>query len=118
MPDFPDFVRNPANRIALSSQFTEDVEGYVFDGADGSQVALWTSHADRTSSEHVHAFDEYVFVLEGSCTAVVDGKRVDLTAGQELHIPAGTRQTMAAPAGTRTLHVFGAKRARREAEPG
>jgi quercetin dioxygenase-like cupin family protein len=116
MPDFPSFVRNPANRIALSSQFTKDVEGYVFDGADDSQVALWKCNADRTSREHAHEFDEYVFVLEGSCVAVVAGTRVELVAGQELHIPAGARQTMAVTAGTRTLHVFGGKRARRQAE--
>jgi quercetin dioxygenase-like cupin family protein len=116
MPDFPSFVRSPANRIAVSSQFTEDVEGYVFDGADGSQVALWTCNADRASREHAHEFDEYVFVLEGSCTALVADTRVELVAGQELHIPAGTRQTMAVVAGTRTLHIFGGKRAWREEE--
>lgn len=32
---FPSFVRNPANRIAASSQYTNDIDGYVFDGADG-----------------------------------------------------------------------------------
>jgi len=69
VPDFPTFVKNPANRIALSSQFTNDVEGYVFDGTDGSQVALWTSRADRVSQEHAHDFDEYVLVIEGRCTA-------------------------------------------------
>ena len=118
MPDFPAFVRNPANRIALSSQLTDDIEGYVFDGAGHSQVALWKSHADRTSREHAHDFDEYVFVLEGVCTAVVDGERIELVAGQELHIPAGARQTMTVSAGTRTLHVFGGKRARRQSEVG
>ena len=117
MPDFPDFVRNPANRIALSSQFTDDIEGYVFDGADHSQVALWKSNSDRTSREHAHEFDEYVFVLEGACTAVVDGARIELVAGQELHVPAGARQTMTVSAGTRTMHVFGGKRARRQTEP-
>ena len=53
MPAFPAFVRSPANRIAASSQFTDDVEGYVFDGADGSQVALWTARAILLGSERI-----------------------------------------------------------------
>jgi quercetin dioxygenase-like cupin family protein len=116
MADFPSFVRNPANRVARSSQYTDDVEGYVFDGADGSQVALWKSGADRISKEHAHDFDEYVFVLEGRCTAILEGKKIELRAGHELHIPKGTRQVMAVVAGTRTLHVFGGKRAKRQGE--
>ncbi len=117
MPDFPAFIRSPLNRIARSSQFTDDIEGYVFDGADGSQVALWTCRADRTSKEHTHDFDEYVFVIEGHCTAILEGRRVELSAGQELHVPKGTRQSMEVVAGTRTMHVFGGKRAKRENEP-
>jgi len=116
MPEFPAFIRSPLNRIARSSQFTEDIEGYVFDGADGSQVALWTCKADRISKEHVHDFDEYVLVIEGRCTASLEGRRVELVAGQELHIPKGTRQSMEVSAGTRTMHVFGGKRAKREDE--
>jgi quercetin dioxygenase-like cupin family protein len=116
MSDFPAFVRNPLNRIARSSQFTDDIEGYVFDGVNGSQVALWTSRADRVSKEHVHDFDEYVLVIEGKCTAIVEGRRIELVAGQELFVPKGTRQAMEVIAGTRTMHVFGGKRARREGE--
>jgi quercetin dioxygenase-like cupin family protein len=114
MAEFPAFVRNPSNRIASASQYTDDVEGYVWDGADGSQVALWTARADRTSKEHTHAFDEYIFVLEGRGVVIVDGRRVELGAGAELFVPAGTRQAMEVSAGTRTMHVFGGKRAARE----
>ncbi|HET7544773.1 MAG TPA: hypothetical protein VFK05_33125 [Polyangiaceae bacterium] len=114
MPDFPAFVRNPLNRIARSSQYTDDIEGYVFDGADGSQVALWTCKADRVSTEHCHDFDEYVLVIEGKCIAILEGQRFELLAGRELHIPRGTRQSMEVVAGTRTMHVFAGKRATRE----
>lgn len=114
MADFPTFTKNPLNRIARSSQFTDEIEGYVFDGADGSQVALWTSKADRTSAEHAHDFDEYVIVVEGQATVIVGDERTVLTAGMEMVIPKGTRQQMAVKAGTRTIHVFGGKRARRE----
>jgi quercetin dioxygenase-like cupin family protein len=114
MPDFPAFAKSPANRIAPSSQFTDDVEGYVFDGADGSQVALWTAHADRVSKEHAHDFDEYVLVIEGWCAIILGCERIELRAGQEFVIPNGTRQRMEVAAGTRTVHVFGGRRSRRE----
>lgn len=115
MAEFPSVVRSPENRIATSSQHTADVEGWIFDGADGSQVALWTARADRDSSPHAHAFDEWVYVLEGRATvATADGERV-LERGEEALVPRGTLQRMAVVAGTRTLHVFGGVRARREA---
>lgn len=117
MPDFPPFLRSPLNRIASASQYTEGVEGYVFDGADGSQVAFWTCNEDRVSVEHTHDFDEYVFVVEGRCAAIVGGSRIELTKGDELMIPRGTRQRMAVAAGTRTIHAFGGQRARRASTP-
>jgi quercetin dioxygenase-like cupin family protein len=95
-----------ANRIATSSQFTEDIEGYVFDGTDGSQVALWTAHADRVSTEHVHDFDEHVLVIEGRCVLIVGERRIKLRAGQEFVIPRGTMQGMDVSAVTRTMHVL------------
>jgi quercetin dioxygenase-like cupin family protein len=113
---FPPFAKAPANRIAASAQFTDDIEGYVFDGADGSQVALWTAHADRVSTEHTHDFDEYVLVIEGRCTVIIGEARTELRAGQEMIIPRGTRQSMEVAAGTRTMHVFGGKRAQRAGE--
>lgn len=114
MGDFPAFVKNRANQIASSSQYTRDIEGYLFDGADGSQVALWKAHADRVSAEHAHDFDEYVLVIEGRCAVIAGGERIELQAGQEYVIPRGTRQRMEVSAGTRTMHVFGGTRARRE----
>jgi hypothetical protein len=42
MDAFPEFMKNPANRIARSNQATLGVEGYVFDRADESQMAFWT----------------------------------------------------------------------------
>lgn len=115
MSDFPAFVKSPLNRVARASQFTEDIEGYLFDGADGSQVALWSAHAARVSAEHRHDFDEYVYVLAGQCVAIVEGQRIELQRGDELVIPRGARQAMEVVAGTRTLHVFGGRRAEREA---
>jgi mannose-6-phosphate isomerase-like protein (cupin superfamily) len=114
MADFPAFMKNPSNRVAVESQFTDDIEGYVFDGADGSQVAFWRCAHDRVSREHAHDFDEYMFVIEGRCAVIVGGSTTELRAGQELVIPRGTLQSMEASAGTRTMHVFGGKRAQRQ----
>jgi len=114
MNDFPAFMKNPLNRIASSSQYTDDIEGYVFDGADGSQVAFWTCAKDRVSKEHAHDFDEYVLVVAGRCVVHIDGQRTELRAGDEFLVPQGTLQSMEVTAGTRTIHVFGGKRAHRE----
>ncbi len=113
MIDFPEFMKNPLNRIAASSQYTEDIEGYVFDGADGSQVAFWTCAKDRVSADHTHEFDEYVLVIQGKCIVTIGEELVELAAGDELQIPKGTPQRMSVSAGTRTVHVFGGTRARR-----
>ena len=114
MGDFPRFVRNPKNRIAASSQYTEGVEGWLFDGAEGSQAALWQCSTDRTSTEHAHDFDEYVLVIQGRCSVSIGDSTTVLTAGHELVVPKGTRQRMEVAAGTRTLHVFGGRSAERE----
>jgi len=45
MDDFPEFMRNPRNAIDPKSQSRGNV-GYVYDGIDGSQMAIWTSTED------------------------------------------------------------------------
>jgi len=113
MKGFPASVRNPANLIDSRSQHTEDVEGFVFDGADGSQVAFWTCNADRTSADHVHPFDEYVVVVAGSYTVTMGIAEVPLGPGEELHIPAGVAHGGLSLAGTRTIHHFAGRRVER-----
>ena len=62
MDDFQDFIKHPANKIATSSQETPGVEGYVFDGADGSQMAFWICRETAASMPHVHPSDGRAFV--------------------------------------------------------
>lgn len=114
MPLFPPFMKQPANRIASASQHTPGIEGYVFDGADGSQMAFWECSVDAETAEHVHAFDEYGIIVEGCYTLFVDGKEVRVEAGQEYFIAKGTRIAGKVSAGTRTIHMFGGHRANRE----
>jgi mannose-6-phosphate isomerase-like protein (cupin superfamily) len=89
MDDFPDFMKRPANKIATSSQATPGVEGYVFDGADGSQMAFWSCRETAASVPHVHDYDEYMPVVQGCYNLVVEGQRIPVRAGEECSIPKG-----------------------------
>ena len=113
MKDFPEFMKQQANRIASGSQVTAGVEGYVFDGADGSQMAFWTCHETAASIAHVHDFDEYMIVVDGCYTLLIDGMRIPVHAGAEYVIPRGVSHGGEVVAGTRTIHAFGGRRAER-----
>ena len=113
MGDFPEFMKNPVNRIATGSQATPGVVGYVFDGADGSQMAFWTCSRAAVSAAHAHPFDEYFVVVEGCYTLIIDGKRIPVKAGEEYVIPRGVPHAGEGLAGTRTIHAFGGRRAER-----
>jgi len=113
MDDFPDFMKRPENKIATSSQATPGVEGYVFDGADGSQMAFWTCHEAAASKFHVHDFDEYMLVVQGCYTLIIDGQRIPVKAGEEYFIPKNVSHGGEPAAGTRTIHAFGGRRAER-----
>ena len=113
MQDFPEFMRNPSNRIAASDQATPGVEGFVFDGADGSQMAFWTCRETAASAAHTHEYDEYMLVVQGVYTLIVDGQRIPVHAGEEYLIPRGTLHSGEVVAGTRTIHAFGGHRADR-----
>ena len=110
---FPEFMKRAANRIAASNQATPGVEGYVFDEADGSQMAFWTCHETASSAEHVHEFDEYMVVVQGCHTLIIEGRRIAVNAGEEYFIPRGVVHSGEVVAGTRTIHAFGGHRADR-----
>lgn len=112
MDHFPSFMKNSANAISAASQ-SKGVQGYVFDGADGSQMAFWECESDIISSEHVHDYDEYFIVVQGLYTLIMMGKSIRLAAGQEYFIPKGVPHAGEAKAGTRTIHAFGGLRAKR-----
>ncbi|AAK80509.1 Conserved hypothetical protein [Clostridium acetobutylicum EA 2018] len=40
MKDFPEFMKNKKNHISSNQQNTEDIDGYYFEGADGSQMVV------------------------------------------------------------------------------
>lgn len=113
MKDFPEFMKHPANKIATSQQATPGVEGYVFDGVDGSQMAFWTCPETAQSTGHIHDFDEYMLVVQGRYTLIIDGARIPVKAGEEYIIPRGVYHSGEILAGTRTMHMFGGRRADR-----
>ena len=113
MDDFPEFMKNPANKIASFHQATPGVEGYVFDGADGSQMAFWTCRETAASAAHTHDYDEYMMVVQGCYTLIIGEKRIPVKAGEEYIIPRGVPHGGEVLAGTRTIHAFGGHRADR-----
>ena len=113
MDNFPDFMKHPANKIATSSESTPGVKGYVFDGADGSQMAFWTCSESAVSAPHMHDYDEYFVVVQGCYTLIIDGKRIPVRAGEEYFIPKSTWHGGEPVAGARTIHAFGGRRAER-----
>jgi quercetin dioxygenase-like cupin family protein len=113
MDEFRNFMRQNANRIATGDQSTPGVEGYIFDGADGSQMAFWTCRETAVSTAHVHDYDEYMVVAQGCYTLTIDGLRIPLKAGEEYFIPQGVVHSGEVVADTRTIHAFGGRRANR-----
>ncbi|MGA9390507.1 MAG: cupin domain-containing protein [Candidatus Sulfotelmatobacter sp.] len=113
MKEFPEFMRRPANRIVATSQATSGVEGYIFDGVDGSQMAFWTCRETASSAPHAHDYDEYMLVVQGRYILIMDAKKIPLNAGDEYFIPRGVLHAGEVIAGTRTIHAFGGHRANR-----
>ena len=109
-------MKSAANKIVTSSQSTPGVEGYVYDGVDGSQMAFWTCRKTANSARHVHDYDEYIVVVQGCYTLIFDDRRVLLKAGEECFIPRGLWHGGEVVAGTRTIHAFGGRRAQRSHE--
>ncbi len=112
MKDFPEFMKSSGNLISASSQ-SHGVKGWVYDGTDGKQMAYWICETGGESKEHVHDYDEYVAVVQGTYTLIIDGKRIDLCRGDEYFIPKNTLHAGEFIAGTRTIHCFGGTRAER-----
>jgi len=116
MKQWPEFVRSEANRVAGAPD--PGMAGYVFDGADGTQVVFWSAKEATTAPEHVHDFWEYCLVVEGSADAVVGGKPMHVEGGEEYVIPAGVKHSSRSSPGYRSIDVFGGRRFRRAQESG
>jgi mannose-6-phosphate isomerase-like protein (cupin superfamily) len=116
MNDFPAFMKSPKNKISSRSQYSKGIQGYVYDGADGSQMAFWTHTLDGISQEHAHDYDEYFVVVQGKYNLIIRGEKIPMEPGQEYFISKGLAHAGEYSAGTRTIHAFGGKRVKREIE--
>ena len=116
MDDFAKFMKNPINRIHSESHYVKGLEGFVYDGADGSQIILWTGREAGTAEEHSHPYDEYIVTVQGEYILHMQGKKISLKPGQECLVPQGVKHFGERVADTRTIHAFGGKRAIRESE--
>jgi quercetin dioxygenase-like cupin family protein len=117
MDFFPEFMRNQANKVAPRSQHTEGVEGFLYDGADGGQVVIWTCHENASTEVHAHAYDEYITVIQGAFTLLIGDEDIPLSPGDEYVIPKGVSHGGSVIAGTRIISAFGGQRAKREDDP-
>lgn len=110
MKHFPEFIRNNKNRVPDAP---EGMEGFVFDGADGSQVILWENASGGSVGLHTHDFWEYCYVLEGTYEGIVDGKPIKLGPGDECLIPPGVPHAGKHSKNYRALDIFGGQRIKR-----
>lgn len=86
------------------------MEGYVFDGADGSQMVIWHSKKGGRSLLHTHDYDEYCIVVQGKFTGIVGGRKCCLGPGEECYIPAGISHGGVYSKNYRAIDAFGGTR--------
>ncbi len=114
MDGFPAFMRNPLNRVDPKQQYSgPELEGYIFDGIDGSQVIPWYHPMAGEYDFHTHDFDEYFVVVQGRFTGDIGGRTVELAHGDECLIKAGTPHSGRYSAGFRGIFAFSKHRADR-----
>ena len=112
MHRFPAFMCRPENAVQTSRE-AGSLEGYVFEGADGSQIVLWQTLEGGTSPLHTHDFDEYSIVVEGTFTGTIGDRQVTLGPGDECYIPAGVPHSGSYSAPYRAIDAFGGRRVKR-----
>jgi mannose-6-phosphate isomerase-like protein (cupin superfamily) len=109
MTEFPQFLCNPAN-AAAGDEHAQGIRGYLFEGADGSQVVFWQSTDGGVSPPHTHDFDEYCIVVEGTFRGKIGGRTVEFGPGQECFIPAGVEHEGVYSSHYRAIDGFGGRR--------
>lgn len=89
---FPaEFLKNSVNEIATDTK-AGGLKGYVYEGVDGVQIALWVARGGEGGycEPHSHDYGEYCHVLSGEYRLVLDGEEVGtLKAGDELYMAPG-----------------------------
>jgi hypothetical protein len=80
----------------------------VFLGGN-TRMVFWTYSRSQQSQPGIHRYDEYIVVVEGCYTVVVNGTSTacDQVNRADIHIPGGVRHSREVIGGSRTIHVFG-----------
>lgn len=107
MKHFPDFFKKEPNKVPNAP---EGMEGYFFQGDDGSQVIFWENVTGGSVGLHTHDFWEYCYVVEGWYEGIVDGKVVKLGPGDECVIPPGVPHQGKHSPNYRAIDIFGGPR--------
>jgi len=76
-------------------------------------MAFWTCSDTAESATHTHDYDEYMIVVQGCYTLIINGEPIPVRAGEEYFIARGVPHSGGVLAGTRTIHAFGGHRAER-----
>jgi hypothetical protein len=116
MDGFPELLQHAVNRIAKSDQATSGVEGYVFHGADGSQMAFGPAVKPVSAGARLQ-LQRIQDCGPGPAHLTHRPKKIPLRAGEEYFIPGGMLHGGDFLTGTRTIHAFGGHRAERAREP-
>jgi len=114
MKEFPEFILQPANRVASAPDAS--MQGFVFEGAEGTQIVFWRCQKGGEVAEHVHDFWEYCLVVEGTFDGLIEGEPIHLEAGDECTIPPGAKHSGRFSHGYRAIDAFGGKRVGRVLE--
>lgn len=110
MDDIPAFTKGFENAIASKLQ-SSGVEGCVYDGVDGKQMAYWICEKDGVSKEHFHEFDDYFKVVQETYILIIEERRIGLKKRDEYFIPKHIPHAGEFKTATRTIHCFSGKRA-------
>jgi hypothetical protein len=76
-----------------------------------NELSLACSRA--VEGEAMDDFPEFMIVVQGCYTLIIDDKRIPVRSGEEYFIPKGFPHGGEPAAGTRTIHAFDGRRADR-----
>ena len=91
---YPAFLTQAANEV-LTDDMAGGLQGFVFDGADGTQVVFWQSRNGQAGycEPHSHDYGEYCHVLNGTYRLCMEGREILLQPGDEICIAPGVEHS-------------------------